>query len=338
MRAPMRGLKVALLLLGAGLVALLVERVGWQPIAETLAQLAWWQLLVVCLPYALVTAVNTVGWRLAFPRGSAPFHRLLGARLAGEALNRLTALGSMGGEPVKVWLLRGDVAHADSVPSVVIAKTTITIAQALFLLLGVAVAWTMAAPESRVIRFMLWMLVVEAVAVAGFVGVQMAGLVGRAGRLLRWAGVLARVDYAQRLDESLREYYRRDRRRLALATGVYLGGWLLGAVETYLILGFLGLPVSLATAIVIETLGAGVRFATFFVPASLGPFESANAAAFEALGLGAGAGLAFSFVRRARQLIWGVVGLAVLAAMSWATRRVERQGTVSTATSSSTSA
>jgi uncharacterized protein (TIRG00374 family) len=338
MRAPMRGLKVALLLLGAGLVALLVERVGWQPIAETLAQLAWWQLLVVCLPYALVTAVNTVGWRLAFPRGSAPFHRLLGARLAGEALNRLTALGSMGGEPVKVWLLRGDVAHADSVPSVVIAKTTITIAQALFLLLGVAVAWTMAAPESRVIRFMLWMLVVEAVAVAGFVGVQMAGLVGRAGRLLRWAGVLARVDYAQRLDESLREYYRRDRRRLALATGVYLGGWLLGAVETYLILGFLGLPVSLATAIVIETLGAGVRFATFFVPASLGPFESANAAAFEALGLGAGAGLAFSFVRRARQLIWGVVGLAVLAAMSWATRRAERQGTVSTATSSSTSA
>jgi hypothetical protein len=150
--------------------------------------------------------------------------------------------------------------------------------------------------------------------------------------------VITRVDYAQRLDEALRDYYRRDRRRLALGTVVFLGGWLLGAVETYLILGFLGLPVSLATAIVIETLGAGVRFATFFVPASLGPFESANAAAFAALGLGAGAGLAFSFVRRARQLIWAVVGLAVLAAMGWATRRAERQGTVSTATSSSTSA
>ena len=334
----MRPLKIALLLLGGVLVSLLIQRVGWQPIAETLAQLAWWQLLVVCLPYALVSAVNTVGWRLAFPRGSVPFHRLLGARLAGEALNRMTALGSMGGEPVKVWLLRHDVNHADSVPSVVIAKTTLTIAQALFLLLGVAVAWTMPATESRVIRVMLWLLVVEAVAVAGFVGVQMAGLVGRAGRLLRWAGVITRVDYAQRLDEALRDYYRRDTRRLALGTAAFLGGWLLGALETYLILGFLGLPVSFATAIVIETLGAGVRFATFFVPASLGPFESANAAAVAALGLGAGAGLAFSFVRRARQLIWAVVGLAVLAAMGWATRRAERQGTVSTATSSSTSA
>ena len=32
---------------------------------------------------------------------------------------------------------------------------------------------------------MLWLLVVEGVAVAGFVGVQGVGIVGRAGRLLR---------------------------------------------------------------------------------------------------------------------------------------------------------
>ena len=67
----------------------------------------------------------------------------------------------------------------------------------------------------------------------------------------------------------------------------------------------------------IEALGAGVRFATFLIPASLGAFEGANASAFEALGLGAAAGLAFSFVRRARQLVWIGVGLLVLAGMAW---------------------
>jgi hypothetical protein len=252
-------------------------------------------------------------------------------------LNLVTAFGSVGGEAVKAWLIRRDVAYEESVPSVVIAKTTLTIAQAVFLLIGVALAWAMLTTDSRVLGAMLWLLVVEVVAAAGFVGVQMAGIVGRAGRLLEWFGVLKRDDSARRLDADLRDYYRRDWRRLSLSTGFHLAGWLLGAVEVYLTLVFLGIPVDLVTATVIEALGAGVRFATFLVPASLGAFESANAAAFEAIGLGAGAGLAFSFVRRARQLAWSCIGLLVLVSMGWLAKRAELQDTISTGTSSSTS-
>jgi len=163
------------------------------------------------------------------------------------------------------------------------------------------------------------------------------GIVGRAGRLLEWLGVVKRHDSMQRLDVALRDYYRRDWRRLSLSTGFQLAGWLLGAGEAYLILFFLGIPVDLVTATVIEALGAGVRFATFLVPASLGAFESANAAAFEAMGLGAGAGLAFSFVRRARQLVWIGIGLLVLVSMGWLAKRAELHATVSTGVSSSTS-
>jgi hypothetical protein len=47
-------------------------------------------------------------------------------------LNLVTAFGSVGGEAVKAWLIRRDVAYEESVPSVVIAKTTLTIAQAVF--------------------------------------------------------------------------------------------------------------------------------------------------------------------------------------------------------------
>ena len=333
----MRGLKLVLLVLGIAVIGFSVHRIGWTPILETLARLTWWQLVVVCLPYAVITAVDTLGWRFAFPRDPAPFHRLYGARLAGEALNLVTAFGSVGGEAVKAWLIRRDVAYEESVPSVVIAKTTLTIAQALFLLIGVALAWAMLTTDSRVLGAMLWLLVVEVVAAAGFVGVQMAGIVGRAGRLLEWFGVLKRDDSARRLDADLRDYYRRDWRRLSLSTGFHLAGWLLGAVEVYLILIFLEIPADLVTATVIEALGAGVRFATFLVPASLGAFESANAAAFEAMGLGAGAGLAFSFVRRARQLAWVGIGVLVLVSMGWLAKRAELQATVSTGTSSSTS-
>ena len=333
----MRVVKVVLLILGLALIAWSVHRIGLGPILAALQQLTWWQLGLVCVPYAVIMAVDTLGWRYAFTGEPAPFHRLFGARLAGEALNLVTAFGSVGGEAVKAWLIRRDVDYTESVPSVVIAKTTITIAQALFLVIGVALAWTYLATDSRVIGIMVWLLVVEVLAVAGFVGVQVVGIVGRAGRALEWFGVVKRDGSTQRLDAALRDYYRRDWWRLTLSTLFHLAGWLLGAVEAYLILYFLHIPADLMLATVVEALGAGVRFAAFMVPASLGAFESANAAAFEAMGLGASAGLAFSFVRRARQVVWIVIGLLVLVAMGWMAKRAELQATVSTGTSSSTS-
>jgi glycosyltransferase 2 family protein len=333
----MRIVKIVLLILGLALIGWSVHRIGPGPILSALERLTWWQLALVCMPYAVIMAIDTLGWRYAFSGEAAPFHRLFGARLAGEALNLVTAFGSVGGEAVKAWLIRRDVDYTDSVPSVVIAKTTITIAQALFLVIGVALAWTSLATDSRVIGIMMWILVVEVLAVAGFVGVQVVGIVGRAGRALEWFGVVKRDGSTQRLDAALRDYYRRDWRRLSLSTFFHLAGWLLGAVEAYLILYFLQIPAGLVVATVVEALGAGVRFAAFMVPASLGAFESANAAAFEAMGLGAGAGLAFSFVRRARQLVWIVIGLLVLVAMGWMAKRAELQATVSTGTSSSTS-
>jgi uncharacterized protein (TIRG00374 family) len=317
----MRVLKPILLVAGLLLVGILVYRVGAGPVVEALGRLTWWQFALVCLPYALISAVDTLGWRFAFTRDRAPFHRLLGARLAGEALNIVTAVGSVGGEAVKAWLVRRDVSYEESVPAVVIAKTTITMAQALFLLVGIVLAMVGIGVGTTVLTGMLWLLVVEVLAVGGLVGAQVAGLVARGGRLLRWFGVVENAAYAETLDRALRGYYRTEWRRLALSLGFHLAGWLLGAMETLLILVVLGVTATPLTATVIEALGSGVRFATFLVPASLGALEAANAAAFDAMGLGASAGLAFSFVRRARQAVWIVIGIVILLAMRWHERR-----------------
>ena len=314
----MRTLKTVFLILGAVLVGVLVYRIGTAPVLETLGKLAWWQFLVVCLPYAFIMAVDTLGWRFAFTRDRAPFLPLYGARLAGEALNLVTALGSVGGEAVKAWLVRRHVTYEESIPATVIAKTTITVAQAVFLLIGIVLAWSVLDVDSVVLRGMLWILLVEVFAVGGFVGAQVFGLVARGGRLLKTFGVVKDTSYATTLDKALRGYYFTQWRRLGLSVGFHLVGWLLGAVEAFIMLWALGVDASLLTATVIEALGSGVRFATFLVPGSLGAVEGANAAAFEALGFGASVGLAFSFVRRARQIVWVVIGLAVMGLMRWA--------------------
>ena len=308
----MKVTRAVLLVGGLVVLAFLVARVGIESVMSVLSRLTWWQLVLICLPYGLIMVVDTLGWRYAFISNPPPYLRMLAARTAGEAVNIVTALGSVGGEAVKVWLLRPAVSYDESVPSVVIAKTTSTIAQTLLLLVGLVLAVTTLTVAGDVIWAMLVLLGVEVLLVGGFFVTQVAGLVRRAGRLLVWSGLIENASAAEDLDARLRRYYRENWRRFFLSVVFHFGGWLLGALEVLVMLYVLDIPVSMATATVIEAVGSGVRFASFLVPGSLGVLEGANTGVFAALGLGASAGLAFSLVRRARQGVWIGIGLIVL--------------------------
>jgi len=295
--------------IGLVILAILVALVGKDETLAATARALGWQSLLVCLPFALIMAVDTLGWRYAFAYDRVPFLRLMAARVAGEAVNVMTAVAPVGGDAIKVWFLEPHVPYRESVASVIIAKTTITLSQTLFLLLGVAVALALSV-DARLVAAMLWLLLVELVGAGGFLLVQVTGLLGRGARRLARFGKLKAIASAENLDQTLQSFYRRQWRRFSLSMGFHLLGWLMGVLETWLFLKVLHVPASLATAVVIETLGSAVRFATFFMPGSLGALEGANAAAFAALGFGAQAGLAFSLLRRLRQVVW--IGLGVL--------------------------
>ena len=294
---------------GLAIMVILIVRVGSDEALTATARALGWRSLLVCLPFALIMAVDTLGWRYAFAYDRVPFLRLVAARIAGEAVNVMTAVAPIGGDAVKVWFLRPHVPYQESIASVIVAKTTITLSQALFLLIGVIAAVALAV-DARLVRAMLWLLLVELIGAGGFLAVQVAGSVSRGARLLSRVKKLDALAGAENLDRTLQSFYRREWRRFALSVGFHLLGWLMGALETWLFLRVLQIPASLTTALVIETLGSAVRFATFFVPGSLGALEGANTAAFAALGLGAPAGLAFSLLRRLRQVVW--IGLGVL--------------------------
>jgi len=297
-----------------GLLAL-VSHLGVESIASALTRITSGQFILICVVHGVSILADTVGWRYVFPRDQQPpFRRLLVAKCAGEAVNVLTALGSVGGEATKAWLLRRETPYAASVPSLILAKTSLVVAQAGLLVVGILVAWITGIGGSTLLLAMGSLLVVEVIGVGGFLIVQVVGVVGHAGRVLAWAGAKG-LHHARQLDDALRGFYRREWRSFLLSAGFHFVGWLIGAVEALVILSSLGLPASPTAATVVEALGSGVRFATFFVPASLGPLEGANAAAFTAFGWAATAGLAFTLVRRARQAVWIGVGVAILVAM-----------------------
>ena len=229
----MRYVHALLFLLGAALLAVLVARNDPAAIAAAIARLSWRILIVLCFPITLAMLFDTLGWHFAFRHDRVAFRTLVSARLAGEAFNVTTA--SVGGEAVKAWLLRPSVPLGESLPSLIVSKTTITIAQGLFLLFGVALAWRTARPDSPVLYGMEVLLVVEVAAVAGFVATQVFGLIGRAGRLLGRLGthVFGARDTLVQVDDVLVRFYREEPRRLALSIACHFVGWLVGSEPSH---------------------------------------------------------------------------------------------------------
>ena len=71
-----------------------------------LARLSWRLADRDLLSLRLTATLDAAAWRLAFVGRVPPFSKLWSARLAGEAVNATTPTASVGGEPVKAFLLR----------------------------------------------------------------------------------------------------------------------------------------------------------------------------------------------------------------------------------------
>jgi uncharacterized protein (TIRG00374 family) len=311
-----RYLRAALCLAGLLLLGIVVAENDPAAILASIRDLSWRLGALLVFPAVLVALLDTAGWRYAFARNRVSLGRLFWTRAAGEAFNMITPTASVGGEAVKVWLLRARAPVHESLPSVIVAKTTVTLGQGALLLVGVVLAGRLAAADARLLVAMQWLLAVEVLILATFVLLQMRGLLGWGGRLLERFGLSAgRRAALGRADIGLASFYRDHPGRCLMSIGYHFAAWLLGAAETYLILLFLGEPVSLLTAVVIEAFGTGIRFATFFIPSSVGTFEGGNVAIFVALGLSATLAVSYSLVRRIREAAWVALGLLVFAVL-----------------------
>jgi uncharacterized membrane protein YbhN (UPF0104 family) len=308
--------RLALVACGAALFAYLLAEIGPAAVADSFAVLSWRLLIVLVFPCLLIKLFDTLAWYWTFPTVRVPFWPLARIRLAGQAVNATTPTGTLGGDAVKIWMLRDRLAPGDTLVSLVVAKTTMVASQGLLLALGLLIVRRLPGVDRPLVRGMEALLGLEVLAVGGFVAVQLAGVLGRGHRVLRRFGIgmgSGVADAARAADHALATLYRERPGLVALSLAYSLAGWFASAAETWLILSFLGAPVTAASALAIEAFSTAVRFLTFFVPAQIGAAEAGSVAACVALGLRADVGLSLSLVRRVREAAWTGVGLLLLA-------------------------
>lgn len=303
---------------GIVLFCVLLARLGIDNVLANLRMVGWGIVLIIAAEI-LAFVANTLGWRAAFPAGGRvpSFGQLLLARIAGDGANYLTPTATMGGEFVRVRMLQGQASVASLVASVTVAKLTQTIGLFAFVSCGLLIVIDGVRLPASAKWGILGGLTLFAAALGGLLFLQRRGLLAPALRLAeRWpAGRFLsplRSSFEQ-IDAEMVRVHRESVGRIIFSSAIFALGFAYGTLESYLILWFFGIPVTLKLALAVEVLGVVLNNLMFFVPMRAGTQEAGKALVFAVLGLNPAQGLAAGVIYRVRELIWAFIGLAILA-------------------------
>lgn len=277
--------------------------------------------------YGLVVANSFIGVML-FCRGwylyleehhhHLTYWRLLKVRLCGEAVDFMTPLGFVVGDPVRVVLLRKYLGISSHLRSVVIDRVTHLLAAYLFCLIGTALLLLKPVVFPRWLAIFLFSLYTLLFSVMGWLVVDMVcgkGL-GFFDPLFKKITFLSRfpkvLEFINELREDLSFYADKPKGLFFKSFFIHSLGRGLGTVEISLILYLLSGQVAFSFALMLGSLSSffGVTFA--FIPGSLGVLEAVYAQFLVMNGFSPELGLSLQVVRRLRAFFWVVVGVFIL--------------------------
>jgi putative membrane protein len=314
----------ALIGVGLALLGALLWSTDLSHVADDVRTLGWLAPLIL-VPYMVMGLVDAAAWRATLPRSVrnvVPFVALYLTRIAGEAVNSVTPTAKVGGEPVKAHMLRSwGVPGVDGLVSVVLARTALVVSQSLFVALGVAALFVRLEQPGWAATWLAVMLVLTLGFGAVLVWIQLRNPAVRAWGALRRifprSRLLERAEApAGMVDHGLDQFYRFEGHSFLWATSLHLLGWLVGVCEVHLMMSLIGSPVSWLDAFVIESLAQPIRAVALVIPGGLGAQEWGGVMLCTRLGVPEADAVTLWLLKRARETIFDVVGLAYLGLQS----------------------
>jgi putative membrane protein len=302
---------------GFALVVYLIIDSGAGEVARAMLVVGW-GLLPITFFHFVPLFFSALSWRELLPVSSRP--NVIGIswiRWIRESINALLPVAGVGGDIASARLahLRG-VPGSQAAASMVVDTTVGVLTQLVFVIAGATLLAIRSTEHAtlRVVWAELIGICVFIVAVGTFVLFQHRSMFGRFVKLARgllpekWLSGVA--GNASAIDDAVIAAYRRGP-AFWRANAWRLVGWAAGTGEVWLVMQFLGQPLGVVDAFILESLTSGVRAAAFMVPGALGALEGGFVLFGALLGLPAETALTISLSKRVRELALGLPGLLV---------------------------
>jgi len=312
---------VRFLVLGLGVLFLflVLRRLNPAAVLQSLSQVGWFGFAVVVIAGLVLTACLSSG---LYPLllDAASLRLVFAARQVRDSCGDILPFTQLGGiaSGMRILALSG-IAPARALAAGVVDVTAELMGQALFILIGLALAAPAIRADPQLGPYFSWLVIGALLFAAGvmvFVFLQLAG-----SRMAeRFLAVPKLGGGATVFRQALHHLYR-QRARVMLSVGLHLFGWCASGVWLWVVFQVLGNPIALGSAIAIQSLLEALRSATVFIPAAVGVQEAGYAALGALFGFAPETGVAVSLLRRGRDI---AVGVPVL--LAWQAAEARRIG------------
>jgi len=328
-----------LLGVAAVVVMLFTFDVSFVELWDHLCHAGYWLIPIVGI-WVVVYGVNALSW-MAVIRGNADpdevpsFWRIFRLTITGYALNYATPVGGLGGEPYRIMELSRDMTKQHATSSVILYAMMHVFAHfwfwftSVFLYLALVLVGDL--PLTPVMAVSLAVIVVFClVAFYLFSRGYRNGLVMK---VIRWVGKLPGLGgWSERFTEAHREalenvdrqigaLHRQDKRAFYSALLLEYLSRIIQSMEVLFMLllfgvdcggGFHGILLTALHSILIVALTTLLANLIGFLPMQLGVQEGGFVISIAALGLSAALGIFVSLICRVREIIWIVIGIALM--------------------------
>ena len=207
-------------------------------------------IVVVLSVYIIINLMDAIAWKYALKPTEAlkvKIWNLWKIRQIGEALNMATPFGTVGGEPVKAQLLKETYSlnYKQSISSLIATRTTNLIGLVFFLGWGAILIWSSETISGSFKATCQWALGIFSMLIFLFLVFQICGFLEKTAKgvgKLSFIGEKAKsfLEEIETLSKHMSDYYKNHAGRCAWSVWYSFIGWVLGILELYLTLYFLG--------------------------------------------------------------------------------------------------
>lgn len=310
-----RAFKRIILLFAIAFLCLFLQNVDFSAVYTHIHQVGWGFLLLL-----LVTGTGyflaAVAWYLSFRSIDLKhaFRQLFIFRMIGETLAVINPTSVIAGDASKVYFLKQAGVAVDEASAATLISRMLLVTSLIFILICSSFFFF-----NTVAFFENFALKIAALSSLAFLAFGMLYLfISEKLYLDRISAKLlpyffkdftTKKEAIYKVNFAMADYFKNHKLKFIAAFILSVFHWFSGALEFYVILFLLNIPISMANAVMMEMGVMIVKSLGAFVPGQIGVEEQGNRLMLAAIGVQtAGIWVVVSILRRARQVVWLGIG------------------------------
>lgn len=315
---------------GVLLFAYFVRKAGVGQIADGIKRLGAGFLLILAIS-GVRHIVRSIAWTLCVEEPyRLRFRDALRARLMGDAIGTILPFASFViSEPAKPALIRDRLPLIAGFPAIVIENLFYSLSVVIFIFSGMtALLLSFTLPKGLRWASIVTLIVILMVIALGCLLIRkQLRFVSGTAQVLHRRGLNAKwVEKGRTLEDRIYGFYQRNRSRFLPILLLEASFHLAGTCEIFVALSFISpnQPPTLLTAFILESVNRVINVAFKFIPLRMGVDEAGTGKVSKALLFTEATGVTLAIVRKARDVFWAAVGMALLVQRGLSLRAVAR--------------